>query len=593
MVPYTAFSTLEWGLAPVQLDATLGQPAMQIQGAACWVIVAARRSKALEDLRRCHRAPASNTGLPHEEKLSGGQGPTLYGLSLLIVFLCLAALYESWSAPISRCWSCRWASSARWPRRRSRGSTTTSTSRPCSITTMGVARQELDPDRRVRGGVGIAEGMSAFDAAVEERPACACAMIMTSFAFIGGPAAALSTGAGAGGQNAIGLGGGWHADRDDPRELPGAHVLRRGRPPSSAATGRRRNRLLAYCHHDHQRRRLRHRQTPARSRIATFGCSADLLVADVDGLAIAPEYQRPDGAVPAALPDGGVYRRARRPRRHHPRPRWREFFVGAAAGAGDRHRARQQSRPAHRRGQRVAGPCAISRHPRRSVPSTTISGSATYTNNIFGATRGRGGRCRRGARAERTGGTGGGGAGVGAGAGTSSSNIEFYSVNAGFSAFELDLFGRVRNLNRASLEQYFASEEAQRAARISLIAEVATAWATMASDQKQLRLAQETLKTFEETQRLTQAQFRIGVASELEARQAETNYQACVQRHRRSEDACGAGPDALDLAARLSRRSSFPPGSATPPSPATRCRPPPSSEVLLRSGSTCSRRSIS
>jgi HAE1 family hydrophobic/amphiphilic exporter-1/multidrug efflux pump len=41
------------------------------------------------------------TGLSYEERLSGGQAPALYGLSLLIVFLCLAALYESWSVPLS------------------------------------------------------------------------------------------------------------------------------------------------------------------------------------------------------------------------------------------------------------------------------------------------------------------------------------------------------------------------------------------------------------------------------------------------------------------------------------------------------------
>jgi len=79
--------------------------------------------------------------------------------------------------------------------------------------------------------------------------------------------------------------------------------------------------------------------------------------------------------------------------------------------------------------------------------------------------------------------------------------------------------------NRAALEQYFATEEAQRATRISLIAEIATAWLTYASDQDQLRISQESLKSFEQSLELTRAQFRIGVASELEARQAETTYQ--------------------------------------------------------------------
>ena len=58
------------------------------------------------------------------------------------------------------------------------------------------------------------------------------------------------------------------------------------------------------------------------------------------------------------------------------------------------------------------------------------------------------------------------------------------------------------------------------------IAEIATAWLTMASDQDQLRISLDTLKAFERTLELTRAQFRIGVASELEAKQAETNYQS-------------------------------------------------------------------
>ncbi|MFB8787073.1 TolC family protein, partial [Pasteurella multocida] len=74
------------------------------------------------------------------------------------------------------------------------------------------------------------------------------------------------------------------------------------------------------------------------------------------------------------------------------------------------------------------------------------------------------------------------------------------------------------------LEQYFATEEAQRATRVALIGEIAGAWLTLASDRDQLAIAQRTLKTFEQTLELTRAQFRTGVASELASRQAETSY---------------------------------------------------------------------
>ena len=68
-----------------------------------------------------------------------------------------------------------------------------------------------------------------------------------------------------------------------------------------------------------------------------------------------------------------------------------------------------------------------------------------------------------------------------------------YSASLGFSAYEIDLFGRVRSLNAQALEQFFSTTEARRSTQISLVAEVATAYLTMAADQDRLRLAQDTL----------------------------------------------------------------------------------------------------
>src|SRR3546814_15544215 len=113
---------------------------------------------------------------------------------------------------------------------------------------------------------------------------------------------------------------------------------------------------------------------------------------------------------------------------------------------------------------------------------------------------------------------------MGGGAGSSSSDIEVYQATVGLSAFELDLFGRVRNLSRAAQEQYFASEEAQRSARISLIAEIANAWLTMASDSEQLRLSRETAKAFEETLRLTHEQVSVGGIGRAEGREKGCQY---------------------------------------------------------------------
>ncbi|MFN3433427.1 MAG: efflux transporter outer membrane subunit, partial [Sphingomonas sp.] len=237
------------------------------------------------------------------------------------------------------------------------------------------------------------------------------------------------------------------------------------------------------------------------------------------GCNLAPKYVRPVGAVPATLPQGGVYPAAATDAPDVTKIGWRTFFTD------ERLRSTIALGLENNRDLRVAAANVLQARAQYRVqradlvPSTTVSGSGTYTNNIQGAAGALGGAAGGGT-------SGGTGTGTGTGVGGASTNLEFYSVNAGFSAFELDLFGRIRNLNRAALEQYFATEEAQRSTRISLIAEIATAWLTLASDQDQLRISTDSLKSFEQSLELTRAQFRIGVASELEARQAETTYQA-------------------------------------------------------------------
>jgi len=97
-----------------------------------------------------------------------------------------------------------------------------------------------------------------------------------------------------------------------------------------------------------------------------------------------------------------------------------------------------------------------------------------------------------------------------------------YSATVGLAAYELDLFGRVRSLSEAALQSYFAVEENRRAAQISLISEVASAYLTLAADEDLLGLASDTLKTREDSSFLIRKRFEAGAASQLEARQAET-----------------------------------------------------------------------
>jgi multidrug efflux system outer membrane protein len=102
---------------------------------------------------------------------------------------------------------------------------------------------------------------------------------------------------------------------------------------------------------------------------------------------------------------------------------------------------------------------------------------------------------------------------------------EFYTATIGLAAFEIDLFGRLRSLSNAALESYLATAEAARATRISLIAETASAYLTMAADSSQLELSRRTVESARRTMEVTRKRLEAGVASRLDVRQAETIYQ--------------------------------------------------------------------
>ncbi len=100
-----------------------------------------------------------------------------------------------------------------------------------------------------------------------------------------------------------------------------------------------------------------------------------------------------------------------------------------------------------------------------------------------------------------------------------------YSANIGVSAYELDLFGRVRSLKEQALQQFLSTAEARRSTHISLVAEVATAYLTLAADQQLLQLAQSTLASQSDSYRLQQRSFELGAASQLTLRQAQTTVE--------------------------------------------------------------------
>ena len=206
MAPYTAFTTLTWEQAPVQLTRYNGQPAMELLGTPAPGQSSGAALAAMQEMQ-AKLPPGTSlewTGLSYEEKLSGGQAPAVFGLSLLIVFLCLAALYESWSIPISVMLVVPLGIVGAVLAATLTGLANDIYLQVGLITTIGVSAKNAIlivefAEEKIR------DGLAPFDAAIEAAKLRLRPILMTSLAFIFGVfPLAVATGAGAGGQNAIG-----------------------------------------------------------------------------------------------------------------------------------------------------------------------------------------------------------------------------------------------------------------------------------------------------------------------------------------------------------------------------------------------------
>jgi multidrug efflux pump len=208
MVPFSAFASGEWVYGPPKLTRYNGVAAMQILGAPAPGYSSGEAMAEVEALV-AQLPPGIGfawTGLSYEERLSGSQAPALYALSLLMVFLCLAALYESWSIPVAVMLVVPLGIIGALMATSLRGLSNDVYFQVGLLTTVGLAS---------KNAILIVEfakelheqGRSLSEAALE-----ACRMrlrpiIMTSLAFaLGVVPLAISSGAGAGSQHAIGTG---------------------------------------------------------------------------------------------------------------------------------------------------------------------------------------------------------------------------------------------------------------------------------------------------------------------------------------------------------------------------------------------------
>jgi multidrug efflux pump len=208
MAPFSAFSTTDWVTGPAQLQRYNGIPAMEIQGQAAPGKSSGAAIKEMETLlaKMPKGVGYELTGLSYQEQLSGQQGPFLIGFSLLVVFLCLAALYESWSIPVAVMLIVPLGVFGALVAASLRGLYNDVYFQVGLLTTIGLSAknailivQFADEAEK--------NGESAHDAAMEAARLRLRPILMTSLAFVVGVLPlAISTGAGAGSQNDIGTG---------------------------------------------------------------------------------------------------------------------------------------------------------------------------------------------------------------------------------------------------------------------------------------------------------------------------------------------------------------------------------------------------
>jgi multidrug efflux pump len=208
MVPFSSFSTVQWNTGTPQLARFNGVSAISLDGATGPGVSTGQSMDEMEKLTAGLPGGYSVAwqGISYQERLSGSQAPMLYGLSVLIVFLCLAALYESWSIPFSVILAVPIGVLGALAAAYLLGQSNDVYFKVGLLTTIGLAAKnailivEFAKDRQ-ETGMGVIE--ATLEAArLRLRP-----IIMTSLAFILGVVPlAIATGAGSAAQNAIGIG---------------------------------------------------------------------------------------------------------------------------------------------------------------------------------------------------------------------------------------------------------------------------------------------------------------------------------------------------------------------------------------------------
>lgn len=218
-----------------------------------------------------------------------------------------------------------------------------------------------------------------------------------------------------------------------------------------------------------------------------------VLIAGLAGCTLGPKYERPAPPVPASWPVGDAY--LRQSEAALPAVTYRDIFrdprlqrIIETALANNRDLSLAAANIAAAREQFRIQRSEI-------LPAVDATGSYTESDRGNGA-----------------------GSGVGQAASGRQTN---FRLQAGVTAFEIDLFGRIQSLTDAARNRYFATEAGARATRLTLVGDIANAWLTFAADKDLLAIAERTVRSAEQSVRLTRARLDGGIAPRTDLRQAE------------------------------------------------------------------------
>lgn len=272
------------------------------------------------------------------------------------------------------------------------------------------------------------------------------------------------------------------------------------------------------------------------------------------GCTLAPKYTQPQAPIPAEWPQGAAYKNAQvEPGAPTvPESSWREFF------ADEQLQKIIETALNNNRDLRLA---ALNVERARALYGIQRAELFPAVNAV-----GAGSKQRVPADLSTTG---------------KSMTMEQYGVNLGIAAWEIDFFGRIRSLKDQALQEYLATEQARRSAQIALVSEVARVYLTLAADRGNLKLTRSTLETQQADYNLIKRRYEVGLANELDLRQAQTRVDAARRDVPRFTQLAAQDQNALNLLAGSQVPEDLLPADLSSVTPPREISPGLSSEALL------------